>query len=118
MRVPSIRQSFQNGFRRWIRKTIDRILYGTKYNPERFWFLWGLTYKRVFYKRYRLKGNVKQDNLNSLVKALDKLSFESLLEVGCGYGICLQQIQRAFPSKSIHVCDISWTQLVQARRFL
>jgi ubiquinone/menaquinone biosynthesis C-methylase UbiE len=93
-------------------------LYGGKYNPERFWFLWGLTYKRVFYKRYLLKGNVKRDNLGSLVEALDKLSFESLLEVGCGYGICLQQIQSAFPSKSIHGCDISWTQLVQARRFL
>src|SRR5262245_15809602 len=68
MRVPSIRhrESFRKGFRRWIRKTINRILYGTKYNPERFWFLWGLTYKRVFYKRYLLKGNVKRDNLSSL----------------------------------------------------
>jgi ubiquinone/menaquinone biosynthesis C-methylase UbiE len=103
--------------KRALKTVVHRLLYGSIYNPKRYWFLRGLTYKRDFYKRY-LQGNLKRDNLAVLLNTLEGIPFQSLLEVGCGYGICLKALQEHFSEALIHGCEVSQTQLFNARKFL
>lgn len=91
------------------------------YDPKAFWTAQGETYKQKYHERFekRLHENGYDRNISVLLSTLRDYHFNSILDVGCGYGLYLQAIEREFPELAvIQGCDISPTQLEQAREFL
>ncbi|MBK9926018.1 MAG: methyltransferase domain-containing protein [Anaerolineales bacterium] len=91
------------------------------YNPKAYWIEQGETYKQKYHERFekRLQENGYDRNIGVLMSTLHEFDFKSILDVGCGYGLYLQVIEQEFPDlDDIQGCDISLTQLEEAREFL
>lgn len=91
------------------------------YDPKSYWTEQGETYRQKYHERFekRLQENGYDRNIGILMSTLREFDFKSILDVGCGYGLYLQAIEREFPDLSnIQGCDISPTQLEDAREFL
>jgi SAM-dependent methyltransferase len=91
------------------------------YEPKAYWTERGRSYKREFHARFeRAQREAGGDrNITLLLETLAAEPFGSFLDVGCGYGLYLKAVEGAFPDRErIEGCDISPTQLSEARRFL
>ena len=55
---------------------------------------------------------------NIFIDLLKKLSFDSILELGCGFGWNLKRINNEFIDKKIHGIDFSVPQLENAKEYL
>jgi len=54
----------------------------------------------------------------AIIRNLNGLEFSSLLEVGCGYGLCLNLIGKNIPGKRLVGVDISRTMIQNAVKYL
>jgi SAM-dependent methyltransferase len=91
------------------------------YDPKLYWTERGRTYKREFHERFerRRRESGADRNLSLISRTLADAPFESFLDIGCGYGLYLDHVEKASPGlRRIAGCDISPTQLAEARRFL
>lgn len=107
--------------RQWVFGLKQRFKYGFTYNPKRYWSIKGISYRDEYHRRFerRLRETGYDRNLSLITETLKQLEFTSLLDVGCGYGLYLQQIDRVFPKlEKIHGCDISPTMVEEAKHFL
>lgn len=105
-------------FRSVTRAILSRL---RSYDPKAYWTAQGATYKQKYHERFekRLQENGYDRNIGILMSTLHEFDFKSILDVGCGYGLYLRAIEREFPELvDIQGCDISPTQLEQAREFL
>lgn len=90
-------------------------------DPKAYWTERGRTYKRDFHARFERGQRETGDDraLSLIMRTLAGAPFDSFLDVGCGYGLYLKGVEQAFPDlRRIAGCDISPTQLAEARRFL
>jgi ubiquinone/menaquinone biosynthesis C-methylase UbiE len=105
----------------FIRKMLEQLRFGFWYNPKKYWTVQGVKYKNEFHNRFlrRLKESGHDRNISLIIDTLKKYKFDSFLDVGCGYGLYLKHIEKAFPFVSrIDGCDISPTMLAEAKIFL
>lgn len=93
---------------------LEKILLKGGYDSRRYWESRG---KFFHIESYQKKTGWQHDRL---IKTLHKLDWDSLLEVGCGFGRNLKIIRSEFPGpeKSLTGLDISKSMLKQGRRFL
>jgi SAM-dependent methyltransferase len=92
-------------------------LWGIRYDPKRYWSVRGLTYRKEMERGFQ--NNPGWDRNASLVpETLRRYEFSSFMDVGCGYGLYLKHIEANFKLERIDGCDISPTQIKEARRFL
>jgi SAM-dependent methyltransferase len=105
-----------------LKSLLNRLQIDTQsYDPKNYWTFQGRNYKQKYHERFqkRLQETGYDRNIRLLLSTLHEFDFESILDVGCGYGLYLQAIEREFPDLvGIQGCDISPTQLEQAHEFL
>lgn len=80
------------------------------YNPLEYWTERGKTYYENFKygEAYRLQER-------AILEHLKTLSFETVLEVGCGFGRITRLIRDNFSLKEYHAIDLSEHQIAKAR---
>jgi SAM-dependent methyltransferase len=95
--------------------TFDEIIRHWKlaltFNPKQYWTEKGLTYVR----EYPPEGSRGEE---LILATLAKFDFQSLVDIGCGYGRYLKAIADRFPDVKLAGVDISPTQIVEAKKFL
>jgi ubiquinone/menaquinone biosynthesis C-methylase UbiE len=70
------------------------------------------------WERDRVPDTTYQEAAQEVITELKNLSWNSLLEVGCGYGRVLKAIAEAMPGKRLWGGDFSFNQLAHARDYL
>ena len=88
----------------------DWIIY-LRFDPKRFWTEKGSTYFVDYH-------TAEERNEQMILKILEKIGFDSLIDIGCGYGRYLKCIHEHFPHAKLVGVDISPTQISSARAFL
>ena len=99
---------------RWIKDALDRrmrllnlrrMAYG--YDPEEYWE-----------KRARQMDDTTWSEITNspklILKALEKVEFENILEVGCGPGRILMAVREEYPDKMLSGVDISSNMVERA----
>lgn len=81
------------------------------FDPKQYWIEKGRTYINEY-----PPGGQRCEEL--ILATLATIEFESLLDVGCGYGRYLKCISDRFPEVKLAGVDISPTQLTEAKRYL
>ncbi len=81
------------------------------FDPKRYWTERGRTYIREF-----PPGGSRSEEL--ILDTLAKIKFQTLVEIGCGYGRYLKCIAERFPGTRLAGIDISPTQISEARKYL
>lgn len=81
------------------------------FDPKRYWTERGHTYVC----EHPPRGARRED---LILATLAKIDFESLLDIGCGYGRYLKCIANRFPQAILTGVDISPTQIAEAKRYL
>lgn len=92
------------------RVTRDWITYLT-FDPKRYWIERGLTYINQY-------PPVEEGTDLMYLKILAGVGFNSLIEIGCGYGRRLRRIAESFPHSRLVGVDISSTLIFKAREYL
>lgn len=82
-----------------------------RFNPKQYWTERGRTYIAEY-----PPGGSKTKEV--ILATLATIEFESLLDVGCGYGRYLKCIADRFPGAKLAGVDISPTQIAEAKRYL
>ena len=91
------------------------------YDPKAYWTERGRSYKQDFHMRYEriLRESGRDRNQGLIFALLGEAPFRSFLDIGCGYGLYLKGVEDRFANlQRIVGCDISPTQLDEARHFL
>ena len=101
------KRSFSLRFRDWV----------LPYNPEAYWDKRGKSYLAEGRLR-ELPDSNRKLLYSAMLKAFDKISFSSLLEVGCGFGRNLGIISDSFSSKQLFGIDLSSEMISAAKSHL
>lgn len=83
------------------------------YDPDTYWIERGKTYEERFRRRA-----AHESQEAAIVDALRGKSFDTILEVGCGFGRIGEILVREFPDASYHGIDLSPDQVAGASRRL
>jgi len=81
------------------------------FNPKRYWTKRG---GKEYFDQYPLD---EERNTSLILQTLDELDFDSLIDIGCGYGRYLKSIRKKFDHVQLTGVDISPTQIAEAKRF-
>lgn len=82
------------------------------YHPAREWQEWGAWY----WDDFNPAGYTEQEAM--LAETLDHLAFDTVLDVGCGFGRIGLLIQRIRPEAQYHGIDASADQIAKAKELL
>lgn len=83
----------------------------TTYNPTAYWTERGKNYYKL-QKEHTRAGRLQQKALTDYLKTIQ---FDSVLEIGCGYGRITQLIAEQFKPRTYHAIDLSQHQIAKAR---
>lgn len=93
------------------------VVWGIRYNPKRYWAARGLVYRKESERAFKEKPYWNR-NTTLILETLKSYQFSSFLDVGCGYGLYLKSIEQEFKLDKIAGCDISPSQIKEAKKFL
>jgi SAM-dependent methyltransferase len=85
-------------------------------SQEKYWSERGKVYREEF-----LTSNYHEYEIffqNMLVNELKKIQFNSICELGCGFGWNLKRIKDEFPDKNVEGVDFSSTQIENSKIYL
>jgi len=82
-----------------------------KYKPDKYWLKRGKVYQKRF---QRVEATEKQEK--KLIDFLNQLTFETVLEFGCGFGRISKLLLDNFPIKEYYAFDLSPHQINNARK--
>ena len=89
------------------------------YSPENYWTNRGKNYFEEAQKGKReLPDSSREIVYRALIEALNRVSFNSLVEVGCGFGRNLKIIADSFSNKTLRGTDFSTEMLATAKDYL
>jgi trans-aconitate methyltransferase len=88
----------------------EKILF---YDPAEYWLKRGKIYQSSFVYNQKFRAQEK-----SLLNHIKGLSFNTVLEVGCGFGRITKQILENFPDIGYTAIDLSPDQIENAKRFV
>src|SRR3989304_930385 len=84
----------------------------SKYNPYEYWTKRGITYKDNFqYNQIFIEGE------KALLNYLQSISFNTVLEFGCGFGRVTKLILENFSVQNYDAFDLSPVQIKNAKQF-
>jgi SAM-dependent methyltransferase len=108
-----------DALKRLVLKIFPKSFRPESYDPKQHWTNFGLVYKSRYHRKF-LRGKKKGHDryVTVFVDAVKALAPRSLLDLGCGYGLYLRAFEEAFPELKLDGCDISPTQLEEAKIFL
>ena len=75
---------------------------------EKLWSFWAQSYDRLWVQRYSL-GPTRREVLQALQGILKKEKPYKILDVGCGIGEILRDIQRTFPDFQLQLTGIDFS---------
>ncbi|MCC6809427.1 MAG: class I SAM-dependent methyltransferase [Deltaproteobacteria bacterium] len=105
--------------KRFILSLFPRAFRPKEYDPKQHWTNFGLIYKKRYHRRFERNLKAGDDmNVRLLSDYVEKLAPKSVLDIGCGYGLYVKAFEDRFPLLHVEGCDISPTQLDEARTFL
>lgn len=87
-------------------------------NPEEYWLSRGKRYLHEFSKRSFSEKQYVQKQEQILIKFLKTLNFESVLDVGCGFGRITKLILEHFHGAKIQAIDLSPDQIKHAHKYV
>ena len=87
------------------------------YNPKAYWDRRAKDFLKEGGLR-ELPGSSRKILYDSLLDALNRVSFSSLLEVGCGFGTNLKLVSDSFSGKRLFGIDLSGEMVSAARHYL
>ena len=92
---------------------VGRILksYLKGYSPNQYWVERGRVYKKEF-----VSNEFYERQESKLLTFLQTINFESVLEIGCGFGRITQLILSNFPVKKYIAIDLSEDQIENAKK--
>ncbi len=85
-----------------------------KTNYKRYWLSRGKTYYQEYKDKSGWQRRYGQKCIKKLMATLKQLEFNSVLDVGCGFGLITKELHKHFPDVLIHGIDISPHQIRQA----
>lgn len=83
------------------------------YNPDEYWRERGKIYRSTFEYNDKFRFQEK-----FLLDALDKLSFSSVLEVGCGFGRITKLLLQSYDALDYTAVDLSPDQIDNAKKYV
>lgn len=85
------------------------------FNPIKYWEDAGRDLKSPEHESRFVKNNIFKNQEIKLIEVLDSLEFNSILEIGCGFGRITKLLAERYPHATIDAIDISEDRLKSAR---